>query len=340
MLEKQKIIKMWHYNKEHNITGFSFPLAWDVMFNQMFISSDTMPLIEYIVSTIEDTTKQNFKAKVKLLPKDLPQHSIIDTNSKSDLLLSYPHGKKETKCILEMNSSHIMVMRNAFYAYKIASSGLKIKNGAYKKIFDTIVVNFNSYHHKSERLVEIGIFQTDFGKIIEDSIKIINVNIDKDLYKRYTYLNEQEEKMARICRILTTCDIKVLERELNEIMSKEETKKIVARAKELSSDDEYIRLFENGEEDNYKELIRNTELAEAREEAEERGLEIGIKKGIKQGIKQGIEEGMEKGIEKGIIQGSKAATIDLTKNAINIGLDAKTISKLTGLSIKEIESLK
>ena len=332
MLEKQKIIKMWHYNKEHNITDFIFPLAWDVMFNQMFISSDTMPLIEYIVSTIEDTTKQNFKGKVKLLPKDLPQHSIIDTNSKSDLLLSYPNGKKETKCILEMNSSHIMVMRNAFYAYKIASSGLKIKNGAYKKIFDTIVVNFNSYHHKSERLVEIGIFQTDFGKIIEDSIKIINVNIDKALNKRYTYFNEQEEKMARICRILTTCDIKVLERELNEIMSKEETKKIVARAKELSSDDEYIRLFENGEEDNYKELIRNTELAEAREEAEERGLEKGIKKGIKQGIKQGIE--------KGIIQGSKAATIDLTKNAINIGLDAKTISKLTGLSIKEIESLK
>ena len=87
--------------------------------------------------------------------------------------------------------------------------------------------------------------------------------------------------MARICRILTICDIKVLERELNEIMSKEEAKKIVARAKELSSDDEYIRLFENGEKDNYKELIRNTELAEAREEAEERGLEKGIKQGSK-----------------------------------------------------------
>ena len=320
MLEKQKIIKMWHYNKEHNITGFSFPLAWDVMFNQMFISSDTMPLIEYIVSTIEDTTKQNFKAKVKLLPKDLPQHSIIDTNSKSDLLLSYSNGKnsngkKETKCILEMNSSHIMVMRNAFYAYKIASGGLKIKNGAYKKIFDTIVVNFNSYHHKSERLVEIGIFQTDFGKIIEDSIKIINVNIDKALNKRYTYLNEQEEKMARICRILTTCDIKVLERELNEIMSKEETKKIVARAKELSSDDEYIRLFENGEEDNYKELIRNTELAEAREEAEERGLEIGIK------------------------QGSKIKAIDIAKNLKKAGISIDIISESSGLSIKEINDL-
>ena len=55
----------------------------------------------------------------------------------------------------------------------------------------------------------------------------------------------------------------IFKRELNEIMCKKETKKIVVRAKELSS--EYIRMFENSEEDNYKELIRNTKLAEARE---------------------------------------------------------------------------
>ena len=54
----------------------------------------------------------------------------------------------------------------------------------------------------------------------------------------------------------------IFKRELNKIMSKKETKKIVVRAKELSS--EYIRMFENSEEDNYKELIRNTKLAEAR----------------------------------------------------------------------------
>ena len=126
-------------------------------------------------------------------------------------------------------------------------------------------------------------------------------------------------------------------------MSKEETKKIVARAKELSSDDEYIRLFENGEEDNYKELIRNTELAEAREEAEERGLEKGIekgiKKGIKQGIKQGIEEGIEKGIEKGIIQGSKIKAIDIAKNLKKAGISIDIISESSGLSIKEINDL-
>ena len=98
-------------------------------------------------------------------------------------------------------------------------------------------------------------------------------------------------------------------------MSKEETKKIVARAKELSSDDEYIRLFENGEEDNYKELIRNTELAEAREEAEERGLEIGIK------------------------QGSKIKAIDIAKNLKKAGISIDIISESSGLSIKEINDL-
>ena len=331
MLEKNKIIEIWHYNNEHNISDFMFPLVWDIMFNQMFISNDTLPLIEYILSIIENVDIKDIKGKVKLLPKDLPQHSIIDASSKSDLLLSYQHKKKETRCILEMNSSRIMVMRNAFYAYKIASSSLKIEDGKYKKIFDTIVVNLNSYHHASMGLVERSKFRNDFGKITEDSIEIINVNIDKALNKRYTYLNNQEENWAKICRILSTCNIKVFERELSEIMSKEKAKKIVARAKELSSDDKYIRLFENGEEDNYKEIVRNTELAEAREEAREQGLE--------QGIEQGIEQGLEQGLEQGREQGSKSKALDMAKNLKLAGISIDIIAKSSGLSIKEIENL-
>ena len=260
MLEKNKIIEIWHYNNEHNISDFMFPLVWDIMFNQMFVSNDTLPLIEYIVSIIENVDIKDIKGKVKLLPKDLPQHSIIDASSKSDLLITYKNGKKTIKCILEMNSSRIMVMRNSFYAFKVEMGALEIKNGKYKKAYNTIIVNLNSYNHKSEYLVETGVSRTDFGKIIDDNIKTININIDKALNKRYTYLNNQEENWAKICRILSTCNIKVFERELSEIMSKEKAKKIVARAKELSSDDKYIRLFENGEENNYKEIVRNTEL--------------------------------------------------------------------------------
>ena len=89
-------------------------------------------------------------------------------------------------------------------------------------------------------------------------------------------------------------------------MSKKDTEKLVSRAKELSSDEEYIRLFD--EEENYKELIRNTELSEAH--------------------------------EAGFKQGSKETAINNAKNAKALGLDNNSISKITGLSIEEIDNLK
>ncbi len=85
-------------------------------------------------------------------------------------------------------------------------------------------------------------------------------------------------------------------------MSKKDTEKLVNRAKELSSTGEYIRLFD--EEENYKELIRNTELAEAREEA------------------------------------SKEAKIDVAKNLIKIGLTNEQIIEATKISIEEINKLR
>ena len=85
-------------------------------------------------------------------------------------------------------------------------------------------------------------------------------------------------------------------------MSKKDTERLVSHAKELSSDGEYIRLFD--EEENYKELIRNTELSEAQEKAsEERALEI-------------------------------------AKNLIKIGLTNEQIIDATKISIEEIDKLR
>ena len=89
-------------------------------------------------------------------------------------------------------------------------------------------------------------------------------------------------------------------------MSKKDTEKLVNRAKELSSNDGYIRLFDK--EENYKELIRNTELAEAREE----GMKLG----------------------------SKEAKIDVAKNLIKIGLTNEQIVEVTKISIEEIDKLR
>ena len=104
-----------------------------------------------------------------------------------------------------------------------------------------------------------------------------------------------------------------LKKESAYFMTKEETKNFVNRAKELSSDDEMVTMFD---QENMHEMIRNTEL----EEAQERGIERGIKRGVE--------------------LGSKEKAVEIAKNLIKIGLSEDQIVESTGLSKEEIEKLK
>ena len=91
-------------------------------------------------------------------------------------------------------------------------------------------------------------------------------------------------------------------------MSKKDTEKLVSRANGQSNINKYVRLFENGEENNYKELIRNTELAEA--------------------------------YEDGYKEGQKEVATSVAKNLKKAGFEISLIAEVTGLSIKEIDFLK
>ena len=128
---------------------------------------------------------------------------------------------------------------------------------------------------------------------------------------------------------MSTNDLETFKRKAEEIMSKEEANKLTDRLEELSCDRENIALYTKLTNE---EMVFNTRLAYAEEEAKEQGYNAGVEKGIEQGI--------EKGIGQGIEQGSKKMQIDIAKNLIRIGLDNNKISESTGLSIKEIESLK
>ena len=75
------------------------------------------------------------------------------------------------------------------------------------------------------------------------------------------------------------------------------------------------------------ELDYNTGMKHAREE------------GIQQGIEKGIEKGIEQGIEKGIEQGKNLEKIEMIKQMLKENIDIETISKVTGLEIREIEAI-
>ena len=289
--------------KENKGTDFVLPMTWDVMFEQIFISEEAMPLLECIISIFGDVNIEDVKGKVRLLPNELKQASAKDTRSKSDIIADYFKDEKNTdKYIVEMNSSKKMPWRNAFYAYKVAGGGIAMKDGKYVNAYDTILIDFNSFYDSKHKFIRTITMRDEDGIIFDDSTIIYEVNMTKASDLSYNYANKREEQIAIISRIFMAESSLELDKESNELMSKKDTEKLVSRAKELSSDGEYIRLFD--EEENYKELIRNTEIAEAHE------------------------------------AGSKEKALEIAKNAKALGLDNNSISKITGLSIEEIENLK
>ena len=289
--------------KENKGADFVLPMTWDVMFEQMFISKEAMPLLECIISIFGNIDIKDVKGKVRLLPNELKQTSAKDTRSKTDIIADYFKDEKNIdKYIVEMNSSPTMPWRNAFYTYKVAGGGIAMEDGKYVNAYDTILIDFNSFYDSKHKFIRTITMRDEDGIIFDDSTIIYEVNMAKASDLSYNCANKREEQIAIISRIFMAESSLELDKESNELMSKKDTEKLVSRAKELSSTGEYIRLFD--EEENYKELIRNTELAEAREEgSEERALEI-------------------------------------AKSLIKIGLTNEQIIEATKISIKEIDKLR
>ena len=297
--------------KENKGADFVLPMTWDVMFEQMFISEEAMPLLECIISIFGNVDIKDVKGKVRLLPNELKQTSAKDTRSKSDIIADYFKDEKNIdKYIVEMNSSQTMPWRNVFYAYKVAGGGISIDEDKYVKTYDTILINFNYFAKVKSNLLEMITMRYKDGTIYDDSTKIFEVNMAKAKDMSYNYADKQEEQVAIISRMFMTTSSLELNKESDKLMSKKDTEKLVNRAKELSSDDGYIRLFD--EEENYKELIRNTELAEAH----------------------------EKGKLEGKLEGSKEAKTEMAKKLKKAGVKISVIAEASGLSMEEIENLK
>ena len=57
--------------KENKGADFVLPMTWDVMFEQMFISKEAMPLLEHIIAVFGNIDINDVKGKVRLLPNEL-----------------------------------------------------------------------------------------------------------------------------------------------------------------------------------------------------------------------------------------------------------------------------
>ena len=104
----------------------------------------------------------------------------------------------------------------------------------------------------------------------------------------------------------------------------------------------------------YIEEKEEIAMQKGKEEGKKEGREEGIKEGEMKGMKKGEKRGIEKGKEEGRKEGEMKGKIDLIKKQLNndiisvniainelitMNCETKTISQITGLSEKEIQTI-
>ena len=109
--------------------------------------------------------------------------------------------------------------------------------------------------------------------------------------------------------------------ELERLNGDEMMDKIVKETKYLNEDSDFVKFMSVEEEDR---LYINTWKAEGKEE------------GLKEGIKEGVKKGISKGKKEGIAQAKK----EMAKSLLKENSPIDFISRVTGLTIKEINKIK
>lgn len=179
-------------------------------YRSMIGSDEGTPLVELIVAVVLEKSLKEVKGNVKHLSKELLKRQHKDMDNRGAVLLDY----NKEKVIVEMNSKKIMINGNYIYLFKVAAGTLKVDDKTYKNIQKTILVNFNKFNTLQDNFIDIGYIKNKDGQIISEIVKVININVAKAFDKSYTYLNEFEENIARICRIFSTTNSSDLKKRL------------------------------------------------------------------------------------------------------------------------------
>ena len=156
------------------------------------------------------------------------------------------------KIVIEMNVNRFydkIKIRNLIYLSKILSGEYKVGDKDLSGVHKVIQINFNTKPSKFngmdlEKLInEFEIIEKDNLKIkYSDIVKIIVVDMEKASDKSYNYLDEREEKIGQLCRMLMVDTIDGIRKEGKEIMDDRTLNHLVKQVKKLSSDEAMIEL--------------------------------------------------------------------------------------------------
>ena len=250
--------------------------------------------------------------ELEILNPNLIQDYLKLRGQRLDLLVKT--NEKIINVELNTNYSQEIMIRNLHYIFKLSSENTE-RGNKYKIGYSIIQVNLNFYNSKYEKSI-----YTLYDKVnkieLTDYIKIYNVGIDK--YIKNYYNNDKKFTKGEEALIMLDLGKQGLE--------------------ELSEKSEIVNNFK-------EEVIKanNDEFVVdwiSREEEQKQYEEVMYEKGLNQGKQQGLSEGLTKGKELGISEGAKQTNLENAKKMLELNIDLEIISKVTGLTIDKIESLR
>ena len=304
--------------------GEIIPLSFDVQFNRILNNEENIIILENFLAIYFERPVENFKGKVKLVSRNIPTENKKEHDKQVDLVVDID-GEK-TNIELNNNNAIGITNRNIVMACCIHGKQLKYQDKNYSKIKKTVQININNFACNDSEPIETYYLRNKSGNVLTEKFRIDIVDVAKITKKEY---NSSNKKLSKFLKALNVKKLDDFKKEIGGIMEKEAENKLINDVDKYSQDDEVIALYSAYSK---QELEHNTILLEKLEEATKKATEEGLEKGMKEGLKQGIEQGLEKGLQQ--------KNIEIAKKMLEEKLENSIITKITGLSKKEIENIK
>ena len=274
----------------------------DTMFKTMFFNQNRIKYSCKFFSYFLEVSYEDLLMNLKLVKNELDKEKEQTKGERCD----YVALIKDTYLNIEVNNnSGVEIMyRNVEYAFKQYASkikvGTKINDSNGKDYYMSVIqFNLNNFSFEGNDKI-IDIYTLQNKEGFTLNDKIVIIQIYIPNLRKKCY-NEGIKKLSELERYLLT-------------MVEPNFTKAGEIAKGFEIMEEYV--------DESAKVITDINFGESYDK------EWALK-----------DEYLREGMEKGIIQGEKKKQIEIAKNMVKKGIDAKTISECTNLSHEEIESL-
>ena len=279
----------------------------DCLFKALLRSSEARRMVATFLSSITGIDLE-ILMNATYISGELPKKREYEKKKSTDVLVLIDN---HNRIIIEMNQykSDNIFNKNTSYAISNILELNKINDEIYPRVTIINIDNFNQYNTKLPILsFKIRDEENHIENELYTSIHLILANLVNNQYNKN--VGEEIRKFSKFLKTKTLEELK----------------------EAFEGDDEYMASI-----DKIEDLIMDPSFAGAYDLEERRNKEMLDFKLT--GLRIGREEGIHKGREEGRKEGINERNIEIAKAMVKDEVNVETISKYTGLSVKEITNL-